>query len=61
MLGQHEKKKSEFQEWTAAVEQALAQKDAAAKEAVLVFQKITKHVFRWLFLPSISGSFWGQC
>ena len=46
MLGQHEKKKSEFQEWTTAVEQALAQKEAAAKEAVLVFQKITKHVFR---------------
>ena len=27
-------------------EQAVAQKDAAAKEAVLVFQKIKKHVFR---------------
>lgn len=46
MLGQHEKKKSECQDWTAAVEQALAQKDAAAKEAVLLFQKLTKHVFR---------------
>lgn len=46
MLEQHEKKKSEYQEWSAVVDQALGQKDAAAKEAVMVFQKIKKHVFR---------------
>ncbi|KAL3160580.1 hypothetical protein ABBQ32_010517 [Trebouxia sp. C0010 RCD-2024] len=46
MLEQHEKKKSEYLEWSTVVEQALAQKDAAAKDAVLVFQKIKKHVFR---------------
>ena len=45
MLEQHEKK-SEYQEWSTVVEQAVSQKDAAAKKAVLVFQKIKKHVFR---------------
>ena len=46
MLEQYEKKKSEYQEWSSVVEQAVSQKDAAAKEAVQVFQKIKKHVFR---------------
>ncbi|DBB11623.1 hypothetical protein WJX82_004054 [Trebouxia sp. C0006] len=46
MLEQHEKKKSEYQEWWAVVEHALAQKDTAAKQVVLVFQKTKKHVFR---------------
>ena len=47
MLEQHEKKKSEYQEWSGVVEHSLAQKDTAAKEAVLAFQKTMKHVFRW--------------
>ena len=46
MLEQHEKKKSEYHEWWTVVEQALAQKDTAAKQVVLVFQKTKKHVFR---------------
>ena len=46
MLEQHEKKKSEYQEWSAVVEQAMLQKDTAAKQVVLTFQKVKKHVFR---------------
>ncbi len=46
MLEQREKKKSEYQEWWTVVEQALVQKDTAAKQVVLTFQKMKKHVFR---------------
>jgi len=46
MLEQHERKKSEYQEWSTVVDQAIVQKDTAAKEAVMAFQKIKKHVFR---------------
>ena len=46
MLEQHEKKKGEYQEWWTVVEQALVQKDTAAKQVVLTFQKTKKHVFR---------------
>ncbi|KAA6424820.1 MAG: leucine-rich repeat-containing 48 isoform 1 [Trebouxia sp. A1-2] len=46
MLEQHEKKKSEYQEWWTVVEQAMVQKDTAAKQVVLTFQKTKKHVFR---------------
>lgn len=50
MLEQHDKKKSEYTEWSAVVTSAVNQKDAAAKEAVLAFQKMKKRVIR-----SVSG------
>lgn len=46
MLEQHEKKKSEFAEWSDVVSSAVSQKDSAAKEAVLAFQKLKKKVIR---------------
>lgn len=46
MLEQHQKKQNEFSEWSAVVGSAISQKDSAAKEAVLAFQKLKKHVVR---------------
>ena len=46
MLEQHEKKKSEYEEWSAVVQQALNTKDSCAKEAVLAFHKAKQRVFR---------------
>ena len=46
MLEQHEKKKSEFGEWSGVVNNAVSQKDLAAKEAVLTFQKMKKKLIR---------------
>ena len=46
MLEQHEKKKIEFGEWSGVVNSAVSQKDLAAKEAVLAFQKMKKKVIR---------------
>ena len=48
MLEQHDKKKSEYAEWSAVVNSAVNQKDAAAKEAVLAFQKMKKRVIRFV-------------
>ena len=46
MLEQHEKKKSEFGEWSGVVNSAVSQKDSTAKEAVLMFQRMKKKVVR---------------
>ena len=46
MLEQHEKKKSEYEEWSTVVQQALNTKDSTAKEAVLAFHKAKQRVFR---------------